>query len=177
MGPSLGKANIERGKLSTLVGLLLVILFMALYYRVFGLVANIALVLNLVFIVAVLSVIGATLTLPGIAAIVLTLGMAVDANVLINERIREELRLGMSPFAAINAGYNRAFMTIVDSNLTTLIVAVVLVTISSSSVKGFAVNLIIGLVTSMITAMFFTRAIIELIYGRRKNLKKLSIGI
>lgn len=177
VGPSLGKANIAKGKLSTIVGTLLVVLFMAFYYRGFGLIADFALLMNLVFIVAILSIIGATLTLPGIAAIVLTLGMAVDANVLINERIREELRLGMSPQAAINAGYGRAFMTIVDSNVTTLIVAVVLVSISSSSVKGFAVNLIIGLLTSMVTSMFFTRAIVNLVYGRRTHIKKLSIGI
>lgn len=177
VGPTLGEANIEKGKLSTFVGTLLIVIFMAIYYRAFGLFADVALILNLVFIVAILSIIGATLTLPGIAAIVLTLGMAVDANVLINERIREELRLGMSPQAAISAGYGRAFMTIVDSNVTTLIVAVVLVTISSSSVKGFAVNLIIGLLTSMITAIFFTRGIVNLVYGTRKNLKKLSIGI
>jgi preprotein translocase subunit SecD len=177
VGPTLGKENIKKGKISTFVGTLLVVLFMALYYRTFGLIADIALILNLIFIVAVLSIIGATLTLPGIAAIVLTLGMAVDANVLINERIREELRLGMSPQAAIAAGYGRAFMTIVDANVTTLIVAVVLVTISSSSVKGFAVNLIIGLVTSMITAIFVTRAVVNLVYGRKQNLKKISIGI
>ncbi len=176
VGPSLGKENIKKGEVSTFVGTLLIVLFMAIYYRVFGLVADVALILNLVFIVAILSIIGATLTLPGIAAIVLTLGMAVDANVLINERIREELRLGMSPQAAIAAGYGCAFMTIVDSNVTTLIVAVVLVTISSSSVKGFAVNLIIGLLTSMVTAIFFTRAIVNLTYGNR-NVKKLSIGI
>lgn len=177
VGPTLGKENIKKGQLSTAVGTLLVVLFMAIYYRVFGLIADIALILNLIFIIAVLSIIGATLTLPGIAAIVLTLGMAVDANVLINERIREELRLGMSPQAAIAAGYGRAFMTIVDANVTTLIVAVVLVTISSSSVKGFAVNLIIGLVTSMITAIFVTRAVVNLTYGRRQHVKKISIGI
>jgi preprotein translocase subunit SecD len=177
VGPTLGKANIEKGKMSTFVGTLLVILFMAFYYRFFGLVADFALLFNLVFIVAILSIIGATLTLPGIAAIVLTLGMAVDANVLINERIREELRLGMTPQAAIHAGYDRAFMTIVDSNVTTLIVAIVLVTISSSSVKGFAINLIIGLLASMMTSMFFTRAIINLTYGRRTNLKHISVGI
>lgn len=177
VGPSMGKENIARGKLSTIVGTLLVIIFMILYYRFFGVVASFALVMNLVFIIAILSFIGATLTLPGIAAIVLTLGMAVDANVLINERIREELRGGVTPQAAINAGYGRAFMTIVDANVTTLIVAVVLVTISSSSVKGFAVNLIIGLLTSMVTAIFFTRAIINLVYGRRRSIKKLSIGI
>ena len=177
VGPSLGKENIERGQLSTVIGTLLVILFMMLYYRFFGVVASLALLLNLVFIIAILSFIGATLTLPGIAAIVLTLGMAVDANVLINERIREELRLGVTPQAAIKAGYSRAFMTIVDANVSTLIVAIVLVTISSSSVKGFAVNLIIGLLTSMVTAIFFSRALINLTYGRCKHLKKLSIGI
>jgi preprotein translocase subunit SecD len=177
VGPSLGKENIYRGELSTVVGTLLVIFFMIVYYRFFGVVASLSLLLNLVLIIAILSFIGATLTLPGIAAIVLTLGMAVDANVLINERIREELRLGVTPQAAISAGYSRAFMTIVDANVTTLIVAVVLVTISSSSVKGFAVNLIIGLLTSMVTAIFFSRALINLIYGRRKYLKKLSIGI
>lgn len=177
VGPSMGKENIYRGKLSTVVGTLLVILFMMIYYRYFGVVASFALIMNLIFIIAILSFIGATLTLPGIAAIVLTLGMAVDANVLINERIREELRLGVTPQAAINAGYGRAFMTIVDANVTTLIVAVVLVTISSSSVKGFAVNLIIGLLTSMVTAIFFTRALVNLTYGRRKHIKKLSIGI
>ena len=176
VGPTLGKENIAKGELSTLVGLCLVIVFMALYYRLFGFFASIALVLNLIFIIAILSFIGATITLAGIAAIVLTLGMAVDANVLINERIREELRNGMTAQAAIHAGYSRAFMTIVDANVTTLIVAIVLVTISSSSVKGFAVNLIIGLLTSMITAIFFTRAAVNLTYGGRL-VKKLSIGV
>lgn len=176
VGPTLGKENIHLGVLSTEIGALLVILFMAFYYRVFGLIANMALVLNVIFIVAIMSVLGMTLTLPGIAGIVLTIGMAVDANVLINERIREELRLGMSPKAAIQAGYGRAFMTIVDANVTTLIVAVVLFALGSGSVQGFAVTLIVGLLTSMVTAIFFTRALVNLIYGKRQ-IKQLSIGI
>ncbi len=176
VGPSLGKSNIQKGVMSTAMGSLLVILFMAIYYRVFGLVADMALILNIVFIVAILSIMGATLTLPGIAGIVLTVGMAVDANVLINERIREELRNGISPQAAIHVGYERAFATIVDANVTTLIVAVVLVALGAGSVKAFAVTLIVGLLTSMITAIFFTRAVINLTYGRRV-VKRLSIGI
>lgn len=177
VGPSLGRENIRKGILSTAIGSLIVIIFMALYYRVFGLIADMALILNIIFIVAFLSIIGATLTLPGIAAIVLTVGMAVDANVLINERIREELRNGNSPQAAIHAGYDRAFATIIDANLTTLIVGIVLVALGTGSVKGFAVVLIIGLITSMITAIFFTRAVVNLIYGRQQKIKHLSIGI
>lgn len=177
VGPSLGKKNIEMGVLSCEVGSLLVILFMAMYYRLFGLVANFALIMNVVFVVAIMSILGATLTLPGIAGIVLTVGMAVDANVLINERIREELRNRMSPQASIHSGYDRAFSTIVDANVTTLIVAVVLYALGTGSVQGFAVTLTIGLLTSMVTAIFFTRAIINLIYGRRASLKHLSIGI
>jgi len=177
IGPSLGKANIRNGVMSCLVGSLLVIVFMALYYRLFGLVANMALILNVVFVVAIMSLIGATMTLPGIAGIVLTVGMAVDANVLINERVREELRLGLSPQAAIHAGYERAFSTIVDANVTTLIVALILYALGTGSVQGFAVTLIIGLLTSMVTAIFFTRAVINLIYGRLRQIKRLSIGI
>lgn len=176
IGPSLGKENIKAGTLACQIGLLLVAIFMLVYYRLFGLVANIALVLNVVFIVAIMSMLGATLTLPGIAAIVLTVGMAVDANVLINERIREELRLGVSPQAAIFAGYERAFVTIVDANVTTLIVAVILFALGTGSVQGFAVTLIIGLLTSMVTAIFFTRAAVNLIYGKRR-VSQLSIGI
>jgi len=177
VGPSLGEANIAKGILSVEIGSLLVVLFMLLYYRLFGMVANLALMLNIVLIVAVLSILGATLTLPGIAAIVLTVGMAVDANVLINERIREELRNGMSPNASIQAGYDRAFVTIVDANVTTLIVALVLFALGgSSSVKGFAVVLIVGLTASMLTSIVFTRAVVSLIYGRRK-VRHLSIGI
>ena len=176
VGPSLGAANIHQGVMSTLIGSLIVILFMAIYYRVFGLIADMALLLNIVFIIAILSVLGATLTLPGIAGIVLTVGMAVDANVLINERIREELRNGMGVQASISAGYARAFATIVDANVTTLIVALILFALGSGSVQNFAITLIIGLLTSMITAIFFTRAVVNLVYGRR-NIKKLSIGI
>jgi preprotein translocase subunit SecD len=177
VGPSLGQANIHRGILSMEVGSLLVIIFMCLYYRLFGFVANLALTLNVLLIVACLSLIEATLTLPGIAGIVLTVGMAVDANVLINERIREELRAGMAPLQAIHAGYERAFGTIVDANVTTLIVAMILFGLGSGSVKGFAITLIIGLLASMITSIFFTRAIIQLIYRDPQKVKHLSIGI
>jgi len=176
VGPSLGAENIHIGILSTEIGSLAVIIFMLFYYRFFGVFADMALLLNIVFIVAVMSIIHATMSLPGIAGIVLTVGMAVDANVLINERIREELRNGMSPQASIYVGYERAFSTIVDANVTTLIVAVVLFALGSSSVKGFAVTLIIGLITSMVTSIFFTRALVNLIYGRR-NIKSISIGI
>ena len=176
VGPSLGKENVHAGVLSIEIGALLVFVFMAFYYHLFGLIADMALVLNIIFIIAILSLIGATLTLPGMAGVVLTVGMAVDANVLINERIREELRNGMSPQASIHAGYGRAFSTIVDANVTTLIVAVVLFALGSGPVQGFAVTLIIGLLCSMITAIFFTRAVVNLIYGHR-NVKKLSIGI
>jgi preprotein translocase subunit SecD len=147
---------------------------MALYYRVFGLVANMALTLNLVLIVAVLSMMQATLTLPGIAGIVLTVGMAVDANVLIFERIREELRNGNSPQASIHAGYDKAFSTITDANVTTLIAAIVLFAFGTGPIKGFAVTLSIGIVTSMFTAIMGTRAVINMIYGGRK-VEKLSI--
>lgn len=177
IGPSLGRDNIHMGILSTEIGSLAVIIFMLLYYRLFGIFADMALLLNIIFIMAIGSLLGVTLTLPGIAGIVLTVGMAVDANVLINERIREELRLGMSPQASIFAGYERAFVTIVDSNVTTLIVAVVLLALGSGSVQGFAVMLIIGILTSMVTSIFFTRALVNLIYGTRKQLSKLSIGI
>ncbi len=174
VGPSLGKANIEQGFKSVVIGFLLVVVFMALYYRVFGLVADVALFMNLVIIVAVLSMLQATLTMPGIAGIVLTVGMAVDANVLIFERIREELRAGNSPHAAIDAGYEKAFSTIADANITTLIAALVLFTFGTGPIKGFAVTLSIGIVSSMFTAIMGTRAIINLIYGRRR-LKTLPI--
>ena len=177
VGPSLGVANIQKGVLSTEIGSILVIVFMLIYYRLFGLFADFALILNIVFIVAVMAILGATLTLPGIAGIVLTVGMAVDANVLINERIREELRGGMSPQAAIYTGYERAFSTIVDANVTTLIVGVILFAFGDSAVKGFAVSLTVGLLTSMITAIFFTRALVNLTYGKRTGLKQISIGI
>jgi preprotein translocase subunit SecD len=169
IGPSLGKDNIEQGFKSVLIGFCLVLVFMAAYYRVFGLVANLALALNVVLIVAVLSMLQATLTLPGIAGIVLTVGMAVDANVLIFERIREELRSGNSPQASIQAGYEKAFSTIADANITTLIAAVVLLSFGSGPVKGFAVTLSIGIVTSMFTAIMGTRAVINLLYGGRRR--------
>lgn len=177
VGPSLGAANIQKGFISLAVGSLLVFFFMALYYRVFGLFANVALLLNVVFIIAILSILGGTLTLPGIAGIVLTVGMSVDANVLINERIREELRNGLSPITSIKAGYDRAFSTIVDANVTTLIVAIVLFALGSGSVKSFAVTLTIGLATSMVTAIYFTRMLVAIYYGRKKQIKRLSIGI
>jgi len=176
VGPSLGKQNIRMGVLSVEVGFILVVLFMALYYRGLGLVADLALAMNLVLIVAVLSLLGATLTLPGIAGVVLTVGMAVDANVLIFERIREELRNGLGVQASIHAGYERAFMTIVDANVTTLIVAIVLFSLGSGTVKNFAVTLTIGIVTSMFTAITGTRAVVNWLYGARP-VKKISIGL
>jgi preprotein translocase subunit SecD len=171
VGPSMGKENIDQGFKSVVIGFCLVLLYMGFYYKVFGLVANLALALNLVVIVAVLSMLQATLTLPGIAGIVLTVGMAVDANVLIFERIREELRNGNSPQAAIHAGYEKAFSTIADANITTLIAAVVLFSFGTGPIKGFAVTLSIGIVTSMFTAIMGTRAIINLIYGGRRVAK------
>ncbi|OGT48853.1 MAG: protein-export membrane protein SecD [Gammaproteobacteria bacterium RIFCSPHIGHO2_12_FULL_41_15] len=176
IGPSLGKQNIDMGVTSLEIGSMAVVLFMILYYRLLGVIADLALILNIFFIVAILSVMGGTLSLPGIAGIVLTVGMAVDANVLINERIREELRNGVTPQAAIARGYDRAFSTIVDANVTTLIVAVILLALGSSQVQNLAETLIIGLITSMITAIFFTRGIVNLIYGGRK-VDHLSIGI
>jgi len=175
IGPSLGQDNIDQGFQSVLIGLALVLVFMAVYYKVFGLVANVALVLNLVLIVAVLSMLQATLTLPGIAGIVLTVGMAVDANVLIFERIREEIRVGSSPQASIFAGYDKALSTIVDANVTTLIAAVVLFAFGTGPIKGFAVTLAIGIVTSMFTAIIGSRALINLIYGGKKKIARLSI--
>lgn len=176
VGPTLGKENIQRGMISLAVGMGLILVLMLVYYRFFGLVANIALVLNLILLCALLSIIGATLTLPGIAGIVLTVGMAVDANVLIYERIREELRHGLSPQAAIYAGYDRAFATILDANITTFIVGVVLFSVGTGPVRGFAVTLSLGLLTSMLTAVTYTRAVVNAVYGSR-NVKKLSIGI
>lgn len=178
VGPSLGAANIQKGLVSLIVGSSLVFIFMLLYYRMFGFFADLALLLNIIFIIAILSLLGGTLTLPGIAGIVLTVGMSVDANVLINERIREELRNGMSPLSSIKAGYERAFSTIVDANVTTLIVAVVLFALGSGSVKSFAVTLTIGLATSMITAIYFTRMVVNFFYvTRKKPVKRLSIGV
>ena len=167
VGASLGEENIERGMLAVVVGFILVLVFMAFYYKVFGLVADIALTLNLVILVAVMSLLGATLTLPGIAGIVLTVGMAVDANVLIFSRVREELK-SKPPVQAIQAGYDRAFLTILDANVTTLFVALILLAIGSGPVAGFAVTLSIGIVTSMFTAIFGSRALVHLIYGSRR---------
>ena len=175
IGPSMGRENLEQGVLGVQVAAGLVVLFMFAYYRVFGLAANAALIMNILMIFAVMSAIGATLTLPGIVGIVLTVGMAVDANVLIFTRIKEELLAGISPQKAIEAGYDRAFTTIIDANLTTFLVALVLFTIGTGPVKGFAVTLMIGIVTSMFTAIVGTRAIINLIYGGR-TVKTLSIG-
>ena len=176
VGPTLGKENIRRGMISLEVGMGLILILMVLYYRFFGLVADIALLLNLILLCALLSIIGATLTLPGIAGIVLTVGMAVDANVLIYERIREELRHGLSPQAAIYAGYERAFSTIIDANITTLIVGIVLFSVGTGPVRGFAITLSLGLLTSMLTGVTYTRAIVNAVYGSRQ-VKKLSIGI
>lgn len=175
IGPSLGQENIDKGFKSVVIGFIAVLIFMAVYYKVFGLVANIALTLNLVLMVAILSMLQATLTLPGIAGIVLTVGMAVDANVLIFERIREELRMGNSPQAAIFSGYQKAFGTIADANITTLIAAVILFGFGTGPIQGFAVTLSIGILTSMLTAIMGTRAIINLIYGRKKHIGKLAI--
>ena len=173
VGPSLGKENIELGMKSIMIGFTLVVLFMALYYRVFGLAANISLLLNLVLITGIMSLLGATLTLPGIAGIVLTVGMAVDANVLIFSRIREELK-EKDPQSAIHDGFSRAFVTIFDANITTLIAALVLYIIGTGPIKGFAVTLSIGIITSMFTAIVCTRAMVNIIYGN-KNIKELKI--
>jgi len=173
VGPSLGKENIELGMTSILIGFSLVILFMALYYKVFGLAANVSLVINLVLITGVMSLLGASLTLPGIAGIVLTVGMAVDANVLIFSRIREELK-EKDPQSAIHDGFSRAFVTIFDANVTTLIAALILYVIGTGPVKGFAITLSIGIVTSMFTAIMCTRAMVNMIYGN-KNIKELKI--
>ena len=175
VGPSLGADNVEQGFKSVMIGFLLVLVFMAAYYRVFGLVADMALFTNLVLLVSLLSLLGATLTMPGIAGIVLTVGMAVDANVLIFERIREEIRNGNTPQASIRAGYDKAFSTIADANITTLIAAFVLFLFGTGPIKGFAVTLSLGIVTSMFTAIMGTRAVVNLIYGGQKRVRKLAI--
>lgn len=174
IGPSLGAENIAVGVKSVLIGLALVIVFMVVIYRLFGLIANVALTINLVLIVAIMSLLSATLTLPGIAGIVLTVGMAVDANVLIFSRIREEIANGLTPQMAINAGFERAFVTILDANVTTLIAAVILYAVGTGPIKGFAITLSIGILTSMFTAIMGTRAMVNLVYGGR-NVKKLHI--
>ena len=174
VGPSAGQENIDQGFTSALLAFALVLLFMAFYYRMFGLVSDIALIINVVLIIAFLSLLQATLTLPGIAGIILTMGMAVDANVLIFERIREELKLGNSPQAAIHTGFDRAFATILDANITTLIAAIVLFSFGTGPVKGFAVTLSIGILTSMFTAVMAARGVINFMYGGRQ-LKTLPI--
>jgi preprotein translocase subunit SecD len=174
IGPSLGKENIRTGFLSVMYGLIAIMIFMLFYYRVFGIVADIALALNLIIMVAVLSLFQATLTLPGVAGILLTVGMAVDANVLIFERIKEELRNGVTPQAAIHSGYDKALSTIVDANITTLIAAIVLFNFGTGPIKGFAITLSIGILTSMFTAIMVSRGIVNKIYGGRQ-IKKLAI--
>jgi preprotein translocase subunit SecD len=176
IGPSLGQANIDRGIMATLIGYLLVVIWISAYYRWMGVLANVALLANVVMLVSVMSFFSFVLTLPGIAGIVLTMGMAIDANVLIYERIREELRNGSTPQASIRAGWDKAYSTIVDANLTTLIAGIVLIMFGTGPIKGFAVTLSIGIATSMFTAITVTRALVNLTYGGRTNLKKLSIG-
>jgi len=176
IGPSLGAENIQKGFHSTMWGFAAIAVFMILYYQMFGLVSVLALASNLLFLVAILSLLQATLTLPGIAAIALTLGMAIDANVLINERIREELRAGMPPQAAISEGYERAFGTILDSNITTLIAGLALLIFGSGPVRGFAVVHCLGILTSIFSSVVVSRALVNLIYGRQKKLTKVAIG-
>ena len=174
VGPSLGQDNIDKGMMSVLVGFVLVLIFMAVYYKKFGMIANVALAFNLVLIVAVLSLLQLTLTLPGIAGIVLTVGMAVDANVLIFERIKEELKLGNSPQTSIFIGYEKAFVTILDANITTLLVALVLFGFGTGTVKGFAVTLSVGILVSLFTAILGTRMIVNWVYGD-SHVEELSI--
>jgi preprotein translocase subunit SecD len=176
IGPSLGADNIRQGFHSTLWGFLTIAVFMVLYYHFFGLISAIALSVNLLLLIALLSLLQATLTLPGIAAIALTLGMAIDANVLINERVREELRNGATPQAAISAGYEHAWATILDSNVTSMIAGVALLIFGSGPVRGFAVVHVLGLLTSMFSAVFFSRGLVNLWYGRRRKLAKVSVG-
>lgn len=176
IGPSLGQDNIDKGLFSTQVGYLLVFLWMIVFYRAFGVIANIALAFNVIMMVAIMSILGSSLTLPGIAGIVLTIGMAVDANVLIFERIREELANGARAKSAIVAGFDRAFSSIFDANITTLLIAFILFAIGTGPIKGFAITLAIGIISSLFTAILVTRAMIQIWYGHRKNLTKLSIG-
>lgn len=176
IGPSLGQDNIDKGLFSTQIGYLLVFLWMIVFYRAFGVIANIALAFNVIIMIAIMSILGSSLTLPGIAGIVLTIGMAVDANVLIFERIREELANGARAKSAIVAGFDRAFSSIFDANITTLLIAFILFAIGTGPIKGFAITLAIGIISSLFTAILVTRAMIQIWYGHRKNLTKLSIG-
>jgi len=175
IGPSLGQDNIDKGVNAMVFGMLAAFVFMAIYYKVFGLIADFTLAANVVCLTALLSMVGAALTLPGIAAVVLTVGMAVDANILIYERIREELRNGVSPRAAISAGFDRAFSAIADSNVTAFIAGVVLWSFGSGAIRGFAVVLVLGIATSMFTALMGTRALVQIVYGGRRKLERLSI--
>jgi preprotein translocase subunit SecD len=176
VGPSLGADNIERGFKSTWIGFAALALFIAVYYSAFGVISVFALSVNMMLLAAVLSMLQATLTLPGIAAVALTLGMAIDANVLINERIREEIRNGTTPQAAITAGYERAWGTILDSNITTLIAGIALFFFGTGPIRGFAVVHCIGILTSMFSAVFVSRGVVNFIYGRKKRIDKLAIG-
>ena len=176
IGPSLGADNIDKGFNSVIYGFIAIAVFMCVYYVLFGVFSTLALGFNLLLLVAMLSMLQATLTLPGIAAIALTLGMAIDANVLINERVREELRGGAPPQLAIHTGYERAFATILDSNITTLIAGVALLAFGSGPVRGFAVVHCLGILTSMFSAVMFSRGLVNLWYGRQKRLKSVSIG-
>ena len=175
VGPSLGQDNINAGILSMQLGMTLVLLFTLFYYRIFGVAASLALGTNIVLLVAIMSILSATLTLPGIAGIVLTVGMAIDANVLIFSRIREELKQGTEPLQAIDQGYDKAFLTILDANLTTLLVAVILYSLGTGPIKGFSVTLSIGILTSMFTAILGTRGFIYLIYRNKKNPSRIAI--
>jgi preprotein translocase subunit SecD len=176
IGPSLGAENIAKGFNSVTWGFVAVSIFMCAYYMLFGVISSVSLAFNLLLLVAVLSMLQATLTLPGMAAMALVLGMAIDANVLINERVREELRNGASPQAAIHAGYDRAWATIIDSNVTTLIAGLALLAFGSGPVRGFAVVHCLGILTSMFSGVFFSRGLVNLWYGRQKKLKSVSIG-
>jgi preprotein translocase subunit SecD len=175
IGPSLGAENIERGWRAVAYSFMFVLAFFLVYYKVFGIVTNIALLLNLLLVVMVMSILGATLTLPGLAGIALTIGMSVDANVLINERIREELRAGNTPLASIAAGYDKAAGTIADANITALLAGLALYAFGTGPIQGFAVSLCVGILTSMYTAVSVSRGIATLIYGRRRKLAGISI--
>jgi preprotein translocase subunit SecD len=176
IGPSLGAENISKGFNSTLYGFATIAVFMIVYYQLFGLFSALALAVNVLLLIALLSLLQATLTLPGIAAIALTLGMAIDANVLINERIREELRRGISPQVAISEGYERAWATILDSNVTTLIAGVALLVFGSGAIRGFAVVHCLGILTSIFSSVVVSRGFVNLWYGRKKRVSKLAIG-
>ena len=175
VGPSLGKENVERGTTAVMYSFAFALIFFLVYYRMFGVITSIALLLNLLMVIAVMSMFGATLSLPGLAGIALTVGMSVDANVLINERIREELRLGLPPQTAIATGYDRASGTIADANITALLAGIALFAFGTGPIKGFAVTLIVGILTSMYTAVSVSRGIATLIYGGRRKLKSIWI--